>query len=46
MQDYRMQGLYCRKIGILQVLSDEETRAAASPQISDKPFLCPIGPLI
>ena len=46
MQDFGMQGLYCRKIGTLQMLSDDETHASASVQISDKLFLCPIGPLI
>lgn len=46
MQDYGMQGLYCRKIGTLQMLSDDETHASVSAQISDKLFLCAIGPLI
>ena len=31
-----MQGLYCREIGTLQMLSDDETHASASAQISDK----------
>ena len=46
MQDYGMQGLYCQEIGTLQMLSGDETHASASAQISDKLFLCPIGPLI
>lgn len=46
MQDFGMQGLYRRKIGTLQMLSDDETFASVSAQISDKLFLCAIGPLI
>lgn len=46
MQDYGMQGLYCQEIGTLQMLSGDETHASASAQISDKLFLCAIGPLI
>lgn len=41
-----MQGLYRQEIGTLQMLSDDETLASASAQISDKLFLCPIDPLI